>query len=189
MWFKKPTPAKTETVASSRSYQLLDKEPTQELKDLVKESARMFGVQSAFFTLFDDHRQGVKSTCRIDPFHAPAVIRFCTNEILGRNVGFVSDTLEDKAYRNSPVVAGPPHIRFFAGAPAIDKHGHLLGLLCVLNDKPRPVAHNEIENYLQPLVSDMIKMVQMQSKATSADAYVKELFRREFARERRSKAS
>ena len=40
-------------------------------------------------------------------------------------------------FRENPLVLGPPHVRFYAGAPLIDSNGFRLGSLCVLDHKPR----------------------------------------------------
>ena len=38
---------------------------------------------------------------------------------------------------NNPQVVGPPHIRFYAGAPLRTADGHNVGSLCIIDDKPR----------------------------------------------------
>lgn len=49
----------------------------------------------------------------------------------------ILDTQADWRFVNSPQVVGPPHVRFYAGAPLRTADGYNLGSLCVIDDKPR----------------------------------------------------
>jgi GAF domain-containing protein len=45
---------------------------------------------------------------------------------------------EDPRTRTKPLVAGEPHIRFYAGAPLRSAEGQVIGSLCVIDHQPRP---------------------------------------------------
>jgi len=49
----------------------------------------------------------------------------------------ILDALQDWRFANNPQVVGPPHIRFYAGAPLRTSDGHNIGTLCIMDDKPR----------------------------------------------------
>lgn len=49
----------------------------------------------------------------------------------------VPDTLEDPRFRENGLVTGPPHIRFYAGAPLITPSRLKLGTFCIIDSKPR----------------------------------------------------
>ncbi|CAE7184639.1 unnamed protein product [Rhizoctonia solani] len=84
--------------------------------------ARWFKSESGF---------GVDSTSRDSSF--------CAHSILQRGAEplVVADATLDWRFAKNPFVAGPPHIRFYAGAPLRTTEGYNIGTLCVLDDKPR----------------------------------------------------
>lgn len=60
----------------------------------------------------------------------------CTEALLQDGVMWVEDAAADPRFRDSPVVAGAPHLRFYAGAP-VRLDGGALGALCALGPAPR----------------------------------------------------
>ncbi len=50
----------------------------------------------------------------------------------------VLDAKQDWRFAANPQVTGPPHVRFYAGAPLRTADGFNLGSLCIIDDKPRP---------------------------------------------------
>ncbi len=60
----------------------------------------------------------------------------CTEALLQDGVMWVEDAAADPRFRDSPVVAGAPHLRFYAGAP-VRLDGGALGALCALGPTPR----------------------------------------------------
>jgi len=65
-------------------------------------------------------------------------------------VMIVPDTHLDPRFKESPLVLGPPYIRFYAGAPIITRQGSALGTVCVIDTVPRTLEVSQC-NALQAL--------------------------------------
>lgn len=81
---------------------------------------------------------------------------FCAHAILQKHddVLIVPDATKDFRFQHNPLVTGPPHIRFYAGAPLISPETMKLGTLCIIDSKSRPegLSRDEIKT-LQDLAA------------------------------------
>ena len=101
----------------------------------------------------------------------------------------VQDTLEDERFKHSDLVLGPPHIRFYAGAPleydmtgskslsrpgsgdSSERQGEgeplpnkvRLGTLCIIDTKPRDLSDGE-KRILLTLTRLSVAEIQMRQK-------------------------
>jgi diguanylate cyclase (GGDEF)-like protein/PAS domain S-box-containing protein len=80
----------------------------------------------------------------------------------------VGDTHTDARFAGNPLVAGAPHIRFYAGVPLRSSKGLVLGTLCAIDTKPRKLSAG-----LQAALCDLAATVE------------REIVQREAARETR----
>jgi GAF domain-containing protein len=56
---------------------------------------------------------------------------------------FVEDAAADGRFRDSPLVAGEPGLRFYAGAPVSLAPGLRIGTVCVADTRPRLLKPSE----------------------------------------------
>ncbi|GAB7268753.1 hypothetical protein DZS_01450 [Dickeya ananatis] len=86
---------------------------------------------------------------------------FCAHAILKKRIMVIPDTRKDPRFRDNPLVTGEPHIRFYAGIPLRTPSGFPIGVLCIIDNKPRSSLSARDAHNLQDfaaLVMDKLEM-------------------------------
>jgi len=99
----------------------------------------VFSTKIVAIALIDADRQWYKVSSGLETEEVARFPSLCAHTLLGTTAEplVVLDTLNDWRFANNPNVIGPPHIRFYAGAPLRTSDGFNLGSLCIIDDKPR----------------------------------------------------
>lgn len=108
-----------------------------DLDALCEEARAHFNVASATVTILDEEFQHLRARAGIDAENTPRCVAFCNHTILERDVFVVEDARENDAFRDNPLVTGPPFIRFYAGAALVYSTELTFGAFCLLDDTPR----------------------------------------------------
>jgi GAF domain-containing protein len=123
-----------------REYQICYKEAEPEFDDLVRLAQHVARTPIALLSFIEEGEQVFKSKCGLSTSSTEREISFCGHGILKPNdVLVVPDALKDERFHDNPLVVGQPFIRFYAGAP-INDGGLALGMLCVVDNEPRPIV-------------------------------------------------
>ncbi|WP_338663241.1 PAS domain S-box protein [Pararoseomonas sp. SCSIO 73927] len=125
-----------ERLAALERTGLLDTSPEQAYDDLVRLAAELTGSPMAAIHLVGADRQWAKSEIGLGTREMPRDAAICPTAMLEPEGLVVPDALLDPRFADSPVVAGGPRIRFYAGMP-LESEGVPIGALCVLDTVPR----------------------------------------------------
>mmetsp|Transcript_27952 Transcript_27952/g.41280 ORF Transcript_27952/g.41280 Transcript_27952/m.41280 type:complete len:920 (+) Transcript_27952:162-2921(+) len=122
-----------------KSYLILDSEREASFERLTGLAARMFRVPIALVSLVDLGRQWFMSNRGLgDTRETPRKFAFCAHTIISKeDLLIVKDASKDPRFKDNPLVTGPPHIRFYGGAPLLCPEGYKLGTLCIIDNKVR----------------------------------------------------
>lgn len=125
-----------------KSYLILDSERESSFERLTALASRMFRVPIALVSLVDLGRQWFMSNRGLgDARETPRKFAFCAHVIISKeDLMIVPNATLDPRFAENPLVTGPPHIRFYAGAPLICPEGYKLGNFCIIDSEPRPAG-------------------------------------------------
>lgn len=144
-----------------KSYGILDTPPEPVYDGFTVLAARICQAPVAFLTLIDKNRQWFKSKVGSEICETARDVAFCAHTLEDKSLVEVTDTLLDGRFSSNPFVVGPPHIRFYAGAPLITPQGFNLGTLCVVDVISRTLTPEQRESLT--LFSQLI-MTQLELK-------------------------
>jgi GAF domain-containing protein len=145
-----------ERLHALRALLILDTPPEQRFDRIVAFAADEFEVPTVLVSLVDDERLWFKSRLGFERCQAPRDVSFCAHAILAPELFVVEDARTDARFAANPLVAGEPHVRFYAGAPLQSPCGRRVGTLCLFDTQPRRLDAIErvILDTLRRLVED-----------------------------------
>lgn len=120
-----------------RNLALLDSAPEREFDALAALASEMLGCPIAALTVIDRDRQWFKARYGVEVQQTPRDAAFCAYTIREPQPFVVPDATRDERFFDNPLVCGPPHIRFYAGAPLVLPDGWIVGSLCLIDSVPR----------------------------------------------------
>lgn len=115
----------------------LDSGGFRTLDDITDFAAQLCDAPIALVSIVEDVRQRFLARTGLDAEETPRDVSFCAHAMLGQDIFVVPDASRAPRFADNALVTGPPHIRFYAGAPLIDRKGQGLGALCIIDTKPR----------------------------------------------------
>lgn len=159
-------------VQSMRALGLLDTQADPRFDRLTRIAAATFRMPIAVISLVDEQRQWFKSSLGLSVLETPRSVAFCNHAIAGAAIMVVTDALLDERFAQSALVAGSPHVRFYAGARVCTADGQPVGTLCVMDTVPRLFGPEEqaLLRDLASLVEDELQRSQIVSAREHAEA-------------------
>jgi PAS domain S-box-containing protein len=127
-------------LAALDALDLLDTPGEPRFDRITRVAQRHFRVNIALVSLVGADRVWFKSKQGIDLCDTQRAASFCERAILSEGVFSIQDAIADPLFAGNPLVTGPPHIRFYAGAPLHAPGGQRIGTLCIMGDAPRAMS-------------------------------------------------
>jgi signal transduction histidine kinase/ActR/RegA family two-component response regulator len=145
-----------ERIEALKSYEILDTPNEKEFDNLLELASLLLDVPMASITFVDTERQWFKSKIGLDVDETTRKDSFCqyTIQLDSSEVLIVEDATLNVLLKDSALVTGKPHIKFYAGVPLVNQDGFSLGTLCVLDNKPHQI--NEKQKKGLKLIADQI---------------------------------
>jgi GAF domain-containing protein len=129
-------------VAALHRLKILDTPPSVEFDQIAWSAKILFDAAAAFVSFVDSERQWYKARAGSDMVETDRRASLCSHCIAYRSPLWIENALEDPRVFDNPFVAGPPGLRFYAGAPLRDARGWMLGTVCVVDVQPRAYDAN-----------------------------------------------
>lgn len=147
-------------LATLAGYGVLDTGRERRFDELTALASHLCAMPLALVSLVDERELFFKAATGVNLTDAPRAGSFCERVIAQRAVFEVPDAAADPDFSGYALVAGEPHIRYYAGAPLIAPNGYAVGTLCVLDFVPRRLP---IEKYgaLQILARQVVAQLEL----------------------------
>ncbi|TXK46369.1 GAF domain-containing protein [Pontibacter qinzhouensis] len=124
-------------------YDILYTAAEEEFNILVALASTICETPIALISLVTSDKQWFKAGIGIDVKETPLSVSFCQYAVALDDILEVCDTTSDIRFFQNPYVTGDPKIRFYAGAPLVNKDGYKLGTLCVIDVQPRELTEKQ----------------------------------------------
>ena len=152
-------------LATLRRLGILDSPREAEFDRIVMIGLHMFRVPACAIALVDEHRLWFKSIIGFEMPDIHRTIAFCSETILDDDVLVVADARSDPRFQTSPLVIGPPLIRFYAGAPLIARDGSRVGAVCAVDRRVRHFS-DVARHQLQAMARETMQLMEARAPAS-----------------------
>ncbi|MGA8862523.1 MAG: sensor domain-containing diguanylate cyclase [Gallionella sp.] len=152
-------------LSAVHSYEILDSAPELDFDALTRLAIHALNAPAGVIGLMDSDRLWFKSEVGLGVSQIDRQIAFCAYAIMrpGEQL-IVEDMRNDTRFQNNPLVLNAPKLRFYAGAPLIDRNGYALGTIAVVDTRPRKFSESE-RAVLQDLSTLVISALENRQRA------------------------
>ena len=158
------------------SYSILDTHPERGFDDLTELAAAICGVPISLVSFVAGDRQWFKAEKGLGVRETPRNVSFCAHTLVSQETLVVSDARQDPRFRDNALVTGSPGIRFYAGAPIIERNGHALGTVCVIDTEPHTLTPQQI-SALETLARQAVSFLEHRTIAMEKSELAEEAVR------------
>lgn len=163
-------------LAALERYQVLDTPPEFDYDALTELAAEICRCPVALISLIDERRQWFKSNYGFpaDIPECPREVTVCSTTVCSNELLYVPDLTRDPRFRDLPIVAGEPYLRFYCGMPLINREGHALGTLCVVDFEAHELSPSQREA-VRRLAQQAMAQLELRRQLLERDALLAEV--------------
>lgn len=125
-------------------YEILDTPPDGAFDRITALASQLLKTPIAITSLVDSDRIWFKSHHGIDVDQIDREPGLCASAILSHVPYILEDASIDPRSLANPLVAGEMGFRFYAAVPLTTQDNHNLGVLCIIDFKPRTITEEEV---------------------------------------------
>jgi two-component sensor histidine kinase len=152
-------PQEQARLAALARYEILDSGAETDFDEVVRVVSLFCDTPVSLISLVDSDRQWFKAKAGVDLSETPLELSVCAHGILQPELLEISDLTKDFRTIDNPLVKGAPHARFYAGAALTDDDGMPIGMLCVLDFKPRKLTEMQ-RDLLQVMARIVMRLME-----------------------------
>lgn len=124
---------------------LLETGAEERFDRITRQARDHFGVSSSSIALITEEAQVIKSVAGPIGQDLPRDLALCAKTIEHERTLVIPDAALDPQWRDHPLVADGPGIRFYAGHPVCTVDGWRIGTLCLIDDQPRTFTEEDVQ--------------------------------------------
>lgn len=146
-------------------YRITDTPSEESFDGIVQLAAQIFDVPVALISLVDAESVFFKANYGMgNAKKANRGKSLCSLAVLDADVTVFEDALKEPCLLSNPNVTGDFGLRFYAGAPLTTHDGHLIGTLCIIDQKARTFDNHE-RKILQGLAKTAMDQIELRLSA------------------------
>jgi len=155
-------------------YDILDSRPEQSFDDIAALAAEICNAPIALVSLIDSDRQWFKARVGMQPSQTPLDKSICVHAIHADEMVEIPDTLNDARSSGNLLCVDDPGIRFYAGAQLRSATGVAIGMLCVLDYRPRRLTPAQ-RDMLAALARQVVTLLELRKALREAEVLRQEV--------------
>ena len=166
-----------------RAFGLFDGGDDAPLDDLNRLASQALDAQGALIVIGDGYRSWITSQTGLAEFYTSGDTFFFDLALPQSGPIIIPDSHKSGATPAHPLALTLPEMRFFAAAPLQIKDGASIGMICVVDPRPRIPSSQQIESLqlIGRLVMGQLELRQLSARAEQAESHASALRRAEQA--------
>ena len=157
-----------------RRYAILDTPREDAFEDIVQFVASICQAPASLISLLDADRQWVKAATGLGRSESALGDSICASAVEMGGYVEIHDTLLDPMACGKAPCHGEQAVRFYAGAPLIAPDGHRLGMLCVLDQRPRTLTALQ-RRTIEVMAVQVMRLIELRSALARVDVLRREV--------------